>query len=141
MKNFIINTYHRFEHLIKYCLIGCTGAGIDFLVYTLLVTQSNIHYQYINIFSTSLGIINNYFLNSFFNFKVKDHSLLRLLSFYMVGSLGIAVTAGILFIFIELLHFNPVFSKIVTIFAVTVFQFLLNKFITFRNNEKNNGGK
>lgn len=129
--------YHRFEHLIKYCLIGCSGASIDFLVYTLLVTHSNIHYQYINIFSTSLGIINNYFLNSFFNFKVKDHSLLRLLSFYMVGSLGIAMTAGILFVLIELLNFNSILSKIITIFIVTIFQFLLNKFITFRANRKN----
>jgi len=127
--------YFRFEHLIKYCIIGCSGALLDLGVYTLLCCCTNIHYQYINILSTSAGIINNFFLNAYLNFKVRDYLLRRFLIFYAVGCAGLALTALLLFVLIEKLRVYPVVAKTVTIFIVTVVQFVLNKCITFKRKE------
>ena len=84
----------NFKHLIKYCIIGCSGAGLDFLLYSLLVLLTPWHYQWINLLSTSCGILNNFFLNAWLNFKIKDHLLLRLCSFYAVGLIGIVLIGG-----------------------------------------------
>lgn len=127
-----MNLKNEFKHLIKYGVIGCSGAGLDFLLYSLLVLLTPWHYQWINLLSTSCGILNNFFLNALLNFKTKDHLLLRLCSFYTVGLIGIGITATLLFLLIECFSINAVIAKIITIFVVTAVQFILNRFVTFK---------
>ena len=128
--------YCRFEHLIKYCVIGCSGALLDFVLYTLLCSCTGIYYQYINILSASAGIVNNFFLNAMLNFKVRDRLVKRFLIFYAVGCAGIGLTALLLFLLIEKLRLDAVLAKALTIVAVTIVQFVLNKCITFKKGEQ-----
>ena len=126
------NLLEKYRQLIVYCVIGCTGATLDFLIYAALTAFCGVHYQTANFIGASCGIINNFFLNRHFNFKVKDRFLMRLMNFYLVGMFGCALSAALLWLFIEQFHWNVLVSKLVTIFFVTVVQFCLNKFITFR---------
>ena len=126
---FLISKYRQ---LIVYCIIGCTGATLDFVVYALLTGRVGMHYQLANFLSVSFGIINNFFWNCYFNFKTKDKILKRLVSFYSVGMFGWALSAGFLWLFIEVIGLNGLVAKLGTIFLVTVVQFCLNKFVTFR---------
>lgn len=113
-------------------MIGCLGAGMDFVLYTLLIEQTSLHYQVVNILSTSVGICNNFIWNAFLNFKVWNHFLLRFCSFYCVGAIGILITSGFLYLLIECLDWNKIAAKVITIFLVTAVQFLLNKYVTFK---------
>lgn len=124
--------FAKYRQLIVYCIIGCTGATLDFVVYVLLTGYVGLHYQIANFLSVSFGIINNFFLNRQFNFKTKDKMLMRLASFYGVGMFGWALSAGCLWLFIEVMGLNAIVSKLSTIFFVTIVQFCLNKFITFK---------
>lgn len=124
--------FEKYRQLIVYCIIGCTGATFDFLVYAILTNAMGMHYQIANFLSVSFGIINNFFWNCYFNFKTKDKILKRLASFYSVGMFGWALSAGCLWLFIEVAGLNGLIAKLGTIFFVTVVQFCLNKFITFR---------
>lgn len=125
------------KYLIIYCIIGCSGAGLDFLLYTALLCMTSWNYQCINILSTSCGIINNFFLNSTFNFKTKDHLLFRLFLFYTIGLFGLGITAVLLHLLIECFLYNKIIAKGITICAVTAIQFLLNRFITFKQIKNN----
>lgn len=122
--------------MIKYCLIGCVGASLDCGIFSLFVFLTEINYQYVNIFSTSVGIINNFFLNYWLNFKVRDHLFYRLISFYAVGTVGIGITAVLLYVGIEIFKIPSIITKVITIFVVTCVQFMLNKFVTFRKGKK-----
>lgn len=122
----------RYRELIVYCAIGCTGATLDFVMYALLTNFAGLHYQLANFMSVSFGIVNNFFLNRQFNFKTKDRTLARLCSFYAVGMFGWALSAGLLWLFIEQMTLNTLVAKLGTIVFVTIVQFCLNKFITFR---------
>ena len=124
--------FARCRELVVYCVIGCTGAGLDFILYAILTECFGTHYQLANFFSVSLGIVNNFFWNYFFNFRTRDHMLARLGSFYCVGMFGWALSAGCLWVFVEKLDINVLVAKLGTIVFVTVVQFCLNKFITFR---------
>lgn len=132
MKALILILWGKFHELIVYCLIGCTGATLDFVVYALLSNAVGMHYQLANLISVSFGIVNNFMLNFHFNFKVRDHIWKRLASFYCVGMLGWALSAALLWFFVERFGVNSLVAKLLTIFAVTITQFSLNKFITFK---------
>ena len=128
----IYKILNKYRELILYCLIGCIGAGLDFITYVSLTGQFCIHYQLANFISVSLGIINNFFLNCFFNFKAKDKILIRFVCFYVVGIFGWILSALCLWICIEQFGINIIISKLGTILFVTLLQFCLNKFISFR---------
>ena len=122
----------HFRQLVLYCLIGCTGATLDFLVYTVLVSSAGLYYQVANLLSVSIGIINNFFLNYFFNFKVRGGIWARLGSFYAIGMIGWALSAACLWLGVDVIGLNAVGAKLISIVFVTILQFLLNKFFTFK---------
>lgn len=121
-----------FRELVVYCLIGCTGAGLDFLIYSVLVAFAGVHYQAANFLSVTAGIVNNFFLNFFFNFKVRDRVWRRLASFYAVGMFGWALSALCLWAGVEVLKLGELAAKLASIVLVTIVQFTLNKLVTFR---------
>ena len=122
----------RYREFVVYCLIGGSGVTLDCLVFMGLTIGLGWHYQLANAISVSCGICNNFFLNAFLNFKRTDCLWLRFLSFYSVGLLGLGVSAALLCLFVEVLSWNALISKLVIIFVVTVLQFTLNKCVTFR---------
>ena len=136
MVEIIERLFKKYRELVIYCIIGCTGAGLDFIIYATLTNFADLHYQLANFLGVSLGIINNFFLNRQFNFKTKDRLVVRLFSFYAVGMFGWALSAYCLWLFIEKFTLNSLVAKLGTIFFVTVVQFCLNKFITFRKHPK-----
>lgn len=131
------DTARRYRELVVYCIIGCTGAGLDFVIYIAFTSLLGIHYQLANFLSVTFGIVNNFFLNAYFNFKTRDRMLVRFVSFYSVGMFGWALSAGCLWLFIECLGVNAILAKLGTIVLVTIVQFCLNKFITFRKTNYN----
>lgn len=136
MRSFSKALFLRYEHFIKYCMIGVTGALLDFIIFSVLTQVNGLFYQYANIISVSVGIINNFFLNAWLNFKTGDRLWLRLMSFYGVGMIGMGGSAILLYIFIELLALPTLLAKLVIIAIITLVQFTLNKFITFRKTQK-----
>ncbi len=116
--------------LVRYCVIGVTGASLDAVLFYLM-TRAGIHYQIANFISVSCGIINNFFLNAYFNFKTKNRLLRRFCCFYAIGMFGWGISALLLWLFIEEWGLQPFSSKLVIIFIVTAVQFTLNKTFTF----------
>ena len=90
-------------------------------------------YLYANIIGVHCGIFASFFLNRHFTFKIKDKTLLRFVSFYAIGLIGLAISSGLLFLFVEKIALNELISKAFTVVIVALIQFLLNKYISFRN--------
>ena len=126
----------RYEQLIKYGIIGCFCAGLDFCVYSLLLMFDVVPYLYANAISVHCGIFVSFFLNRQFTFKVKNKLLLRFFSFYIVGSIGLLISSGMLYTLIEKIALNETLSKIITIVVVALIQFVLNKYISFNYEER-----
>lgn len=120
-----------FRQLVKYVLIGVLGLVVDFGIYTLL-TFFNMNVEIANIISSTCGIINNFFWNSYTNFKVHNHLLLRFISYFLVGQITTVFTTASLFIFVTKLGYPHLIVKVVATFVATMIQFVINKLITFR---------
>ena len=133
--NAIGKLYHKFRELILYGIIGGFCAALDFGVYTLLGLI--IPFLVANIISVHCGIICSFLLNRNFNFKVKDKTKRRFLSFYLVGLSGLGISELLLWIFSTRMGLNHLAVKLATVVIVALYQFLLNKYVTFKT--ENNG--
>ncbi|MDB6227180.1 GtrA family protein [Lactobacillus amylovorus] len=123
-----------FIQLVKYVLIGVLGLVVDFGVYTIL-THFKMNVEIANIISSTCGIINNFFWNSYANFKVHDRLILRFVSYFLVGQITTIFTTISLFIFATKMRFPHLIVKIIATFVATLIQFIINKIITFRKSK------
>lgn len=122
---------NRQRNLILYMLIGGTCAFVDFLFYSALITIS-VNFMIANAVGVNIGILLSFSLNRKYNFKTKDKAKTRFLFFYLIGLTGLALSSLLLYIMIDLLNANNLYSKAITIAIVALFQFIMNKTITFR---------
>ena len=137
MKQFIKTLYKRFHHLVLYGIIGSFSSGLDFLIYTLFVQIVGLQYLVANCISVVAGISTSFYLNRNYNFKVKDHTKRRFSIFLTVGLCGLVMSNLILYLCIDNLGMDKLISKLLSIVLVVFFQFLVNKYLTFKptNNE------
>ena len=130
---------HKYGPLLKemflYGIIGLTSSGIDTLLFHLLTSKVGIYSLYANIFSVIVGICISFTLNLFFNFKTKDHIARRFASFFMVGMFGLLLSEGILALG-EHQSWNMLLTKSASVVIVAIIQYVLNKFISFRNTKR-----
>ena len=131
-KDVIHSLYSRFRHFILYGIIGSCSSGLDFLLYTLFVSIFGWHYLVSNCISVVAGITTSFTLNRNYNFKVKDKTRRRFSIFLAVGLCGMLLSNLILWCCIDQMALNKIVSKLLSIVLVVLFQFLINKYVTFK---------
>ena len=134
---YIKKLYYKFRHLILYGIIGSFSSGLDFAIYTLLVQVVGLQYILANCISVLGGISTSFILNRNYNFQVKDNAKRRFAIFLTVGLCGLMLSNLILYVCIDVLDLNKIISKLLSIVLVVFFQFLVNKYLTFK--PSNNG--
>ncbi len=136
LKELIPALFARYRNLILYGIIGSCTAALDFLIFTCLTEWTPIHYIVANVISCSTGILCSFLLNRKYNFKVTDHMLRRMAIFFAVGVFGMFLSSVLLHLFIDNLHWNELVAKLASIVIVVLIQFVLNKYISFREEKK-----
>jgi putative flippase GtrA len=116
---------------IKYGLVGVLGLVVDLGVFYLMNKVLGINYVVSNITSSTLAVIHNFILNSYFTFKVTDSKLKRFMSFYLVAVVGMAVSTALLALMIDGLKMDAMISKLIAVFIVAFCQYFVNKKFTF----------
>ena len=132
----ILSLYNKYRNLILYGIIGGCTATLDFLIFTGLTRWTPVHYIVANVISCSTGILCSFLLNRKYNFKVTDHTFRRMLIFFSVGISGLFLSSVLLKLFIDKWEWNELVSKLASIVIVVIIQFLLNKYISFREDKK-----
>jgi putative flippase GtrA len=122
----------RNRQFLLYCVIGASGVGLHSLLYCFLVETGLLHIQAANAVGYSSGTLLTFFLNARFNFKTNDKIPLRLLSFGSVAFIGWSVSAAMLYLFVDRLDMNKIFSLFPTLFVVVALQYNLNRLVSFR---------
>jgi putative flippase GtrA len=113
-----------------YALCGGMGVCTDMLLYTALVL-GNVDYQIANAAGYASGTLVSFLLNRHFTFKVYDKVLRRLVLFFGTAAVGYALSAAMLWVFVERIGIHALPAKAATLVVVLVVQFSLNKAISF----------
>jgi putative flippase GtrA len=119
------------RNIIFYGFIGAFSAAVDALLFRFLVYTLDINALVANCFTVPVGITISFILNRRFNFKVMDRTLRRYAMFFSVGLCGLGISELMLYGG-ELLHLDAFGVKLVSVVVVALFQFTLNKLISFR---------
>lgn len=121
------------KQFILYSFIGLSGVALDFAVYLGLVS-TGLPPFIASMISVSFGIINNFFWNAFYNFKRRDHLLMRFLSFYAIGAVGVVLSALIIILLHNIIGMDDIIAKVLSVPFVVVFQYWFNKNASFAEN-------
>lgn len=128
----VVCCLQKFRNLILYGIIGCFTSTIDFVVFTVLTRYVEMYYLFANCLSILVGITTSFCLNRAYNFKVKDKPFRRFSFFLIVGLCGLVLSNAILWVGIDRMDGNNIVVKLISIVLVVFFQFLMNKYVTFR---------
>jgi putative flippase GtrA len=120
-----------FTQILSYGLIGMFCASLDSFVFYLL-RKNALNLYLANFISVNIGIMTSFLLNRHFTFKVKNLIFKRGLKFFAVNYCGLLLSMGILYVGSNIMNQNDMYVKIVSIFFVALFQFTLNKLLTFK---------
>jgi len=124
-----------FRQIIPYGLIGLFCASLDASIFSVL-RENDINRYLANFISVNVGIFTSFWLNRHFTFKVKNLILRRTIKFFCVDYCGLGLSMLIMFIGTTKFGQKDIHVKIISIFFVAVFQFTLNKFVTFKPSTK-----
>jgi len=121
-----------FFKLIRFCIVGFSGLGIDFLTTWILKENGKLN-QY---FSNSCGFIiaasSNYYLNRIWTFNsINPDISTEYTNFIFVSIIGLALNNLLIFTFQKKFQKEFYFAKILAILITTVWNFLANNFYTF----------
>jgi putative flippase GtrA len=120
------------RQFLIYCLIGFSGVGLHTIIYCCLVKTNTLSIQPANAIGYASGTLLTFFLNTRYNFKTRDKTLVRLISFCSVAFLGWCVSAALLHLLVDKMAINKIFALFPAIFFVMLLQYNLNRLVSFR---------
>ena len=121
-----------FLKLIRFCIVGFSGLGLDFLTTWTLKEKIRINKYYANSFGFIFAASSNYYLNRIWTFNSTNANIhTEYTNFIIVALIGLALNNLLIFIFHSKFKKEFYFSKIVAILLTTIWNFLANNFYTF----------
>ena len=121
--------YRSHRHFFLYALFGVVSTGMEFGVFALLYRC--MPYLWANVIAFHLGILCSFILNRNINFRKEDKTILRFGIFYGVQIICLLLNSLILYLCVDLGHWNPLIAKALSIVLTALLPFFLNKYITF----------
>lgn len=131
--------YRGIKHMIngqvfRFILVGLACAAIEFVLFTLLYTRFEIDYLVANVIAVVVAILMNYFLSREFVFQRSKYAMgTEIVSFVSFSIAAIILNQLVLWLLVEKIDIHQVlWSKVIAIVVVSVFNFLTKKYIVFR---------
>jgi putative flippase GtrA len=129
----------RIIQFLRFCTVGLGNTGIDFFVFYLF-TLVGIPYLLAQVCSYSAGVLNSFFLNRYWTFRVKSKANLpEAAKFMVVNLVSLAVASGLLYALHDLGHLNLWLGKIAATGAGIAVNFLGSRLWVFTDEEKKGG--
>jgi putative flippase GtrA len=130
MLEFKINSLTR--QFFKYCISGGIGAGIDFFLFSMLVTLFHIDFIISNTISFSLGTIVVCYMQKKWTFQYTSDETVYLYTKYLL-SIGIIFLFNniLLIFFIGIVHFREIMAKFFQIILSSIVGYLIQKTFVF----------
>lgn len=127
--------YKDFRQFFKYCLVGVSGTLIDLAALYALVEYAKFPVIPATVISFLLAVTNNFIWNKVWTFKSKSKNIRKLyIKFFIVSVFGLGLTVSSMYLLVNLAGIWYMFAKAITSGIVLIWNFLANKFWTFKLN-------
>lgn len=122
--------FEKHRNFILYGLFGGAAALIDYGAFWALTAATELPPEAASIIGNVCGFIFTFFTNTYLNFKKKDAFLKRFLLYFLICACGWGISTLLIHCFKDLI--NQYILKVAVMALVMLFQYFMNKFITFR---------
>ncbi|MFA7685578.1 MAG: glycosyltransferase [Candidatus Gracilibacteria bacterium] len=121
------------KQFIKYCIVGGLNTFIDIGALYLFVEYLKIAVIPSSVLSFIIAVANSFLMNKLWTFKDKSTNYRKqFIKFLIVSIIGLGLNTAFMFTFVSLLSMWYILSKIITSLIVLTWNFLVNRFWTFR---------
>ena len=125
--------YKNFRQFFKYCVVGVSGTLIDLAALYVLVEYAEMAVIPAAVVAFLLAVVNNYVLNKIWTFKSRSKNYRKqFIKFLIVSVIGLGLTILFMGIFVEIFVIWYMFAKVLTSLIVLTWNFLGNKYWTFK---------
>lgn len=129
---FMKNLYSQFKPLVKYCIVGIIGTGVDVFSLYLLIEYAHLPLLVATTIAFLLAVIHNFILNKFWTFRSASKNYRKLfIKFLIVSCVGLFLTNVSMYVQVEVLKIWYIYAKLMTSGIVLTWNFLANKYWTF----------
>lgn len=124
--------FNEIFNYFKYCLVGGTGAIIDFVLYGSIIYIFNTNYLISNLFSFTFSTLIVFYLQKNWTFRYTTNKNLKTFNRYFQAVIVTYILNNIiLIILIELMYFDLLISKVLQIFISFLWGYNINKYYVF----------
>lgn len=126
---------------ILFCIVGFIGLLVDFGITWLLKEQIRVNKYIANGTGFLVAASVNYLLNRIWTFSSTNPNIAgEYTLFLLISTVGLAINSGILYLLVEKVNISKLengskskfyLSKLIAIGVVTIWNFMMNYFITF----------
>lgn len=130
----------RVKPFLKYCIVGAIGTSIDVGILWLLVHFGGMPVLAATSISFTVSVFNNFFLNKFWTFRSPSSNYRKLfIKFILVSLGGLLLTNACMWLLVHAIEIWYIWAKLVTSGVVLMWNFLANKYWTFRHPRRPGG--
>lgn len=133
IKKYFYSNYQKILgiQIFRYLLVGGIATIIDWSVFFSL-TELGLYYLFALWISFILATTVHFILSKYFTFKCNSSKIkTQAATHFAVSLITLFLSTGLMYIFVDVFWFVPMYSKIVTTLLLTVVNYSLHKFITF----------
>lgn len=124
----------KYSVFFQYAIVGCLGTAIDLGSLYLLVDFLHFHVLFAAAVSFVLAVVNNFILNKYWTFQNRSSNIRKqFIKFLLVSIIGLILTEMFMAIFVYGLMIWYMASKLITSGLVLTWNFLANKYWTFKD--------
>lgn len=129
----IMSVFSTHKNLILYVLIGVSAVVVDVGLYSFFYFNLEMPAVFATTLSVATSIVCSFLLNAFVNFGKSDKLFRRFSSFASICCGGLAFSAAVIFIFVDVLGFPALLIKLLTLPFVFAIQYTLNRRFSFHD--------
>ncbi len=124
------------RQFIKFGIVGASSTAIDWAIYLGLTRFFGLFYLMAKILSFSLAVLNSYIWNRRWTFRSNDPRRLRqFIRFLTISIVGLVLNSTIMYIAVSQLKVHDIWGLALATAIVTIWNFLANKYYTFKESQ------
>ena len=121
------------RQFIKFCIVGIANTLLDYAVYLFFTRIFGFYFLYANIISTIAGMTSSFIFNKYWTFKNREKDFKKqYLKFVIVNVIYFFLYNGIFYCLVEIFGIYDLIAKIIAVFICIFWNFLANRYWTFR---------
>lgn len=132
MKDIVTYPWRHRIQILKFMTVGGTSFIIDFCILYILTEFAHWHYLLSATLAFIVAGMYNYTLNRNWTFKANGSQKKQFSVFLVMGGIGLLLNNFILYTSVDIIGIWYIYGKIIAAGLVTIYNFFVNKYFTFR---------